>query len=589
MLNAKRMLILALAVLAGAGVARLPEAARKTTLYKWADPVTDVLLGINDHFFKEPDLDALQLGAIRGMIDSLEDPYTEFIPNQDIKQFDKAVRGEYVGIGAEVRNEGGWLLIASPLDDSPAYKAGIEADDLIVAVDSVSTWQMPVDSVIDRLTGEPGTTVTVTIERKGGDSDKPAGALPASTPVAPPPGDAAAPSKSSPTPPPDTRPGSIRFDLRIVRQKIVTSTVKGVHREGDTQQWDYMADPVNKLGYIRVSQFTAGTIPELRSACDRLISQGMKGLILDLRYNGGGSLAAAIEMADLFLDRGTIVSTRGRRAAEEKAVARAEDTLPDFPMVVMLNESSASASEVVSGALVDNHRAVALGTRSFGKGIVQTVYRLPSGEGQLKVTEAYYYLPSGRCLHRTPDSTTWGVDPSPGFYVPMTPQEQREMFRIRREQEIIRARGKAPSETETHERWSDPDWILEHLKDRQLSAAVRALQSRLSTGDWKPTGSNAPEGTLELAELQREQRRYTLIERELERSAKRIDTLSRVADAASAKPPDPIPGDEDLTGGTLKVYDKDGKVIATLKITGPDLDRWLIDAPIESETQPVTP
>jgi carboxyl-terminal processing protease len=584
-LSGKRMAILALAVLAGVGVARLTGAAGgdgatavgsgpdKTNLFEWANPVTDILVGIDQHFFKDPDLKKMREGAVRGMIESLDDPYTEFIPNEEEKDFDKQVRGEYVGIGAEVDTDGGWLKIASPLDDSPAWKAGIEADDLVVAVDGVTTFNLGVEKVIDRLMGEPGSVVRLTIERVGDKSAAPSGALEPSAP---------ADSPESPGP----KAGRTRFDLKIIRQKIVTSTVKGLHRVGDTQEWDFMADPVQKIGYIRVTQFTAGTIPELKAACEKLLSQGMRGLVLDLRYNGGGSLNAAIEMADLFLKEGVIVSTKGRRTREERAMARAEGTLPDFPMLIMLNESSASASEVVSGALVDNHRAIALGTRSFGKGIVQTVYRLASGEGQLKVTEAYYYLPSGRCLHRTPESTQWGVDPSPGFYVPMTLDEQREMVRVRRTEEIIRAKGKLAG-GEDQQRWSDPAWILDHLKDKQLSAAVKAIQLRMSGDAWQPTGTDAPAGTLEMAELKREQRRYELLERELDRVSRRIDALTTAAtDTVKAGDFDPIPGDADLTGGKVLVYDKDGKVVATLNITGPNLDRWLIDAPVKPVATP---
>lgn len=583
MLSGKRMAILALAVLAGVGVARLTGAQAggtavegeggKVNLYEWANPVTDILVGLDQHFFKSPDLKKMREGAVRGMIEALDDPYTEFIPNEAEKDFDKQVRGEYVGIGAEVDTENGWLKIASPLDDSPAWKAGIEADDLIVAVDGKTTFNQTVEQVIDRLMGEPGSVVRLTVERVGDKASAPAGAL---EPTAP---------EDSPESP-GVKAGRFRFDLKIIRQRIVTSTVKGLHRVGETQEWDFMADPEERIGYIRVTQFTAGTIPELKAACEKLVSQGMRGLVLDLRYNGGGSLNAAIEMADLFLKEGVIVSTKGRRAREERAVARAEGTLPDFPMLVMLNESSASASEVVSGALVDNNRAVALGTRSFGKGIVQTVYRMPSGEGQLKVTEAYYYLPSGRCLHRTPESTEWGVDPSPGFYVPMTLDEQREMVRVRRTEEVIRAKGRAAPGAE-EQRWGDPVWILDHLKDKQLSAAVKAIKLRLAGDAWVPTGTETPAGTLEMAELKREQRRYELLERELDRVSRRIDALATAAaDGGTTNEFDPIPGNADLTGGKVLVYDKDGKVIATLDITGPNLDRWLIDAPVKPVATP---
>ncbi len=580
MLSGKRMAIVGLAVVAGAAVARLTDASSKDrpSLYDWANPVTDVLVGLEQHFFKEPDLKSLREGAIRGMLESLDDPYTEFIPNEQLGDFNKQVRGEYVGIGAEVDTEDGWLKIASPLDDSPAWKSGIEADDLVIAVDGKSTRNLAVERVIDMLMGEAGSVVRITVERKGERADVPAGALEPTEPAAAEGQEAAPPVK----------PGHVRFDLKIVRQKIVTSTVKGLHRVGDGQEWDFMVDPEQKIGYVRVTQFTAGTIPELRAACEKLVAQGMRGFILDLRYNGGGSLAAAIEMADLFLEEGVIVSTKGRRTREEKAVARREGTLPNFPMIVMLNESSASASEVVAGALVDNDRAVALGTRSFGKGIVQTVYPMSSGEGQLKVTEAYYYLPKGRCLHRTPESTEWGVDPTKGFYVPMGLDEQREMFRIRRNEEVIRAKGKASADA-AGQRWSDHEWILDYLKDRQLSAAVKALQLRLAGDAWQPTGEDAPPGTHEMAALQREQRRYNLLERELDRVARRIDALAAAQTPGAKKDetiPDPIPGETDLTGGRMLVYDKDGKVVATLSITGPDLERWLIDAPVKPEATP---
>lgn len=317
MLSGKRMAILALAVLAGVGVARLTGAQAggtavegeggKVNLYEWANPVTDILVGLDQHFFRTPDLKKMREGAVRGMIEALDDPYTEFIPNEAEKDFDKQVRGEYVGIGAEVDTENGWLKIASPLDDSPAWKAGIEADDLVVAVDGKTTFNQTVEQVIDRLMGEPGSVVRLTVERVGDKASAPAGAL---EPTAP---------EDSPESP-GVKAGRFRFDLKIIRQRIVTSTVKGLHRVGETQEWDFMADPEERIGYIRVTQFTAGTIPELKAACEKLVSQGMRGLVLDLRYNGGGSLNAAIEMADLFLKEGVIVSTKGRRADRKSVV-----------------------------------------------------------------------------------------------------------------------------------------------------------------------------------------------------------------------------------------------------------------------------
>lgn len=559
-----------LVLVAGVLAVRLSlAAADRAGVYQMFDPVVDVEHLLSEHFIREltdEDYKAMQLGAISGMIETLDDPYTEFIPAESIADFDKAVRGEYAGIGAEVNTRDGWLWIATPMEDSPAYKAGVEADDLVIAADGVLTWRMPVDQAVEKLTGPPGSVVRLTIERAGGASDLPAGALPATVPDAQ--GESPGPAE-----------GSVRFDLEVTRQRIVTSTIKGVHRVGD--QWDFMTDPVNRIGFIRVTQFTAGTIPEMRRALEALVAQGMRGLILDLRFNSGGSLTAAIEMADLFLREGMIVSTRGRGKEAERYYASAPGTLPDFPMIVMVNGQSASASEIVAGALQDNGRAKVLGTRSFGKGLVQSMYRLPSGAGQLKVTEQHYYLPSGRLIQRVDESTEWGVDPSTGMYVPMTNDEYRDMLRARRDQEIIRA-AKAGGPHENEENWSDPEWVLEALKDRQLSAAVQAIRGAMSDGVWPVVGEEANSGTMQLSALRVEERRRDLLLRELEKSERRIEALTDPSTADAGDETELIPGDADLTGGTVRIFDASGKEVTALSITGPDLERWLDGAPIKA-------
>lgn len=550
------LLILTLGVL----FVRLPLAiAERASDYATFDPVVEVYANIDKHFYRAFDHKALQEGAIRGIIEALDDPYTEFIPAQDIEEFDKYVRGQYVGIGASVTEQDGWLLIVSPLDDSPAYRAGIEANDYVVAVDGVSTWQRSTDEVIGDLSGKPGSEVTLTIERTGTEEDLPPTAEPPSVPDEL--GEAPGPAE-----------GNIRFDVTLERERIVTSTVKGIHREGD--RWIHMIDPERKIGYVRVSQFTNGTVPELREVCEDLVDRGLRGMILDLRFNGGGALAAAIETADLFLREGLIVSQRGRTTREERSYAQPEGTLPDFPLVVVVNGSSASASEIVAGALADNDRAVVLGERTFGKGLVQSLYRLESGAGQLKITEQHYYLPSGRSIQREDDSTTWGVDPRDGFYVPMTDEENRRMLRRRRDEEIIR-------ETNPEECcWDDPEWILRELKDPQLSAAVEAIRLKLETGDWVPTGEEFERGRLELAALRAEEQRVERLLRELERSQKRIAALSKVA-PKSEDPLDLIPGTPALTGGRMTITNEQGEEVATLRITGDTLERWLLDAPVE--------
>ena len=551
---------------------RMPAAiAQHAAGYEFTDPVVDVYYLVQKHFLRKPDAERMQASAINGMLEALGDPYTVYVPPQDVREFDKSIRGSYVGIGAEVDSQDGFLRIVSPMDDSPAYKAGIEANDLVVAVNAESTFKIALNDIIDNLMGEPGTQVLLTIERQGDATDQPPAALPPSVPGNL--GEA-----------PGARPGSIRFDLAVVRDRIRAATIKGFRRDGE--EWSYWVNPVDKIAYVRVTQFTDTTIPALSAAGRELVRNGMRALILDLRFNTGGSLDAAIRMANLFLEEGTIVSTRGRSGPEQRMLARGESTLPDFPLVVLVNGASASASEIVAGALSDNERAIVLGERTYGKGSVQGVYRLPSDQGQLKITEAYYYLPSGRKIHRETDSTVWGVDPTPGFYVPMTGEENREMWRVRRDLEILRNKDRVVDNGS----WSDPAWILDHMKDKQLSAAVGAIHERLESGRWEPTGQTVTDETYAGIALQEAQRRERLLRRELDRVLAQIDALGPVADATDTR--NLIPDDAELRDGHLAVFDADGNEVARLRITGSNLEAWLIDAPVAADadtSDPVPP
>ena len=518
----------------------------RSNAYQWFDPLVDVHSIVTREYVEEPDKDALITSAISGMLESLNDPYTEFIPAKDTAEFDKQTRGEFVGIGAEVRAQDGWLLIVSPIEDSPAYRAGVMAGDRVTAVNGVSTYEKSVGECIEMLTGKPGTPVTITVDRDGK-----------------------------------------TLDITIVRERILTPTVRGVHRVDD--KWTYWIDPARKIAYIRLSQFAQGSASDFFDAVSSLMKDGLAtgGLVLDLRFNPGGLFPASIEIADLFLREGVIVSTKGRAHPEQKFTARAEGTLPDFPVVVLVNRQSASASEIVAGALADNNRAIVVGERSFGKGLVQTVVPLPSGAGQLKITEQHYYLPSGRNIQRKDDSTVWGVDPTPGFYVPMTDDEYRAMLEIRRQEEIIRRKDAAAPTGPDAPQWNNPDWILTHLKDKQLAAAVDAIRLRLDSGDWTPTGETRPPESIAQAELNRLQQSRERITRELARVDRRIDTLSR--GVAVPKNAELIPDSARLAGGKVDIFDADGKRVATLSITGPDLGRWLIDAPVKPADADRTP
>lgn len=511
--------------------------------YSFFDPIVDVSTLINALYVEEADLEAMQRGAIEGMLEELNDPYTTFVPRRDTEDFSKDLTGEYVGIGAEVQIRDGWLTISSPLDGSPAWKAGVMADDRVVAIDGESTEGFTIDESIDRLTGEPKTKVVITVER-----------------------------------------GTETLDIEIIRDHIKVQAVKGFMREGGDGEWMHLIDPSTGIGYIRLTQFTPGCAQEVKNAIEHTkqeLGGDLNGLILDLRFNPGGLLDEAVEIADMFIEEGTIVSTRGRVYEEDVDRATSAGTITDLPLLVMVNGQSASASEVLSGALSDHNRAVVLGTRSFGKGSVQTVRPLESGAGVLKITEQYYYLPSGRLLHRRDDSTEWGVDPTPGYFVPMTTDETLDMLRARREQEIIEHNDESEQVD-----LRDTSAVLTALNDPQLSAAVSVMQTRVNTGEFEPSGieSNAPQDVA-LAELNTLRMQEERLLRELARIDRRLQAAEQEVpqEIITENPRDFWDDETDLDGGELVVRDAEGNIVTTLKITGNNLEAWLVDADVEKK------
>lgn len=524
--------------------------ARRGGDYAFFDPLIEIKTYITKRYVEEPDEDALQTGAINGMIEALGDPHTIYVPPTDTRDFQKDLTGEYVGIGAMITIQDDWLTIVSPLEDSPAFRVGLMPDDRVIEIEGESTHGLTTQECADRLMGEPGTEVHITVERDGE-----------------------------------------KLPFTIVRQHIVTRTVKGVHRGGANGDWGYIIDSDRQIAYLRLTQFTPTASTEIRQALESAGageggSEGFGGLILDLRFNQGGVLGEAIAIADMFLDHGVIVSTRGRAHPEQVVRATKPGTLGDFPLVVMVNGYSASASEVLAGALVENDRAVVLGSRSYGKGSVQSVVNLRSKRGaQLKITEQGYYLPSGRSIQRKDDSTQWGVDPSPGFYVPMTDEQTVAMLDAWREADVIHNDGKADADA-NGAHWEDPAWIEQDRKDVQLAAALRAMQAKLDTGEWEQTGGQGIAGDeIALDELRRIELARERMLRELTRIDRRIETL-QLAAPEEPQAIDLWPDGVDLTGGRLDVYDAEGALVATLRVTGDDLEQWLIDADVEPETPP---
>ncbi len=290
--------------------------------------------------------------AIRGLMHEL-DPYTDYFVEEEARDLDEMSQGEYGGIGAEVGQRGSdkRVTIISPFDDSPADKVGLRAGDIIDAVDGVSTLDRSLSEVVGEIKGPRGTKVTLSILRAG---------------------------------------WSKAVDYTLTRDVIV---IRDVRYAG-------IVDEDQALGYVRLTRFSGKASESLSEAIEGLKAQGMRGLILDLRGNPGGLLREAGDVADLFLEPGLpIVDTRDRQGNVEKDIRSEHEPVFDGPLLVMIDGSSASASEIVAGALQDHDRAVVLGTNSYGKGLVQSVYTIDD-DARLKLTTARYYLPSGRLIQR---------------------------------------------------------------------------------------------------------------------------------------------------------------------------------------------
>ena len=335
------------------------------------------------------------------------DPFTNMIWPSSVAEFTKSTKGEFSGVGIqiELQPDTGDLKVVEPLPDSPAEAAGVVSDDVIALIDGKTAKNITTDQAVRLITGPTGTTVRLTLRGAG---------------------------------------GKLR-DVTLRRRQIKVASVKG-YTEVGTGKWDYWIDPADHIAYIRITSFTATTSKELRDVLNDL-GDGVAGVILDLRGNPGGLLPAAIGVCDQFLRSGVIVSTHpDRNTPNPPFAARASDDGDEFtkPLVVLVNQYSASASEIVSGALKDQHRAILVGERTFGKGSVQQLFTLPPDDDSvIKLTTSHYYLPSGRCIHREENSTTWGVDPD--VTVELTPEQMLAAQLARRKMDVFHAASAAPA------------------------------------------------------------------------------------------------------------------------------------------------
>ncbi|HWA22786.1 MAG TPA: S41 family peptidase [Caulobacterales bacterium] len=327
----------------------------RSDTYKELELFADVLVRVqNEYVSPIEDKKAIQ-AAIQGMLTSL-DPHSSYLAPEDFKDMQVQTRGEYGGLGIEVTAEDGIVKVVSPIDDTPAAKAGVQAGDYLTAIDGQSIIGFDLSDAVNRMRGPVGTSIQLTIARENSEP----------------------------------------FDVNLTREIIAVKSVN----------WKLDKD----IGILRVSAFnekTGDALEEGIRAMRKQAGSGLRGVVLDLRNNPGGLLDQAVQVSDAFLDGGEVVSTRGRRADQiERYNAKRGDMLAGIPMAVLINQGSASASEIVAGALQDRGRALLLGTTSFGKGSVQTVIPLKGGrDGALRLTTAKYYTPAGRSIQGS------GIDP----------------------------------------------------------------------------------------------------------------------------------------------------------------------------------
>src|SRR3954447_249881 len=330
------------------------SSANSAETYKQLNLFGDVFELVRNDYVDEVKDDTLVEGAINGMLTAL-DPHSNYLNSKNFTDMKVQTRGEFGGLGIEVSMESGLVKVVSPIDDTPAANAGLKPGDLITHLDGTAVQGLTLPEAVEKMRGPVNSDVTLTIRREERDP----------------------------------------FDVKLTRAIIKIRSVRS-HLEG------------NNIAYIRITSFNEQTDVGLNNAMKKLKQDAAKklaGIVLDLRNNPGGLLDQAVAVSDAFLDRGEIVSTRGRRSDDaQRYNARPGDVASGLPVVVLINGGSASASEIVAGALQDHHRAVVMGTKSFGKGSVQTIIPL-GGHGAMRLTTARYYTPSGRSIQAK------GIDP----------------------------------------------------------------------------------------------------------------------------------------------------------------------------------
>src|SRR5215207_1377476 len=424
----KRRLLFSLSALAGAGLVTLvlqtgmlPGAiAASSETYRQLNIFGDVYDKVRTGYVEPPTEAKLIEGAINGMLTSL-DPHSSYLSPNEFKEMQTQTRGEFGGLGIEVTMEEGLVKVVAPVDETPAARAGILANDIIIQIDGEPVHGLTLNQAVDKMRGPVNSSVKLTIQRK---------------------------DKKEP------------LEVKLTRETIRIRPVRARAEAGD-------------IGYLRISQFNDQTTEALRAAIKTIAGEvgpdKLKGYVIDLRNNPGGLLDQAIMVSDAFLTKGEIVSTRGRNPGETQRYAakgKAKDLVGGKPLVVLLNGGSASASEIVAGALQDHKRATVLGTRSFGKGSVQTIIPL-GGNGALRLTTARYYTPAGRSIQAK------GIDPDQEV-LQEVPDELKGKDETKGEAGL---RGHLKNSDKDEKGGSSAYVPPDPAKDKQLIAAVDYLRS----------------------------------------------------------------------------------------------------------------
>jgi len=393
--------------------------------YRSLELLTEVLRQIEKNYVEPQDDQKLVLGAIKGMVQSL-DPHSSFLSKDEHQDLLSETKGSFSGIGIEITVRDNVLTVVSPIEGSPANKAGIQAGDKIIKIDGKVAADMTLPEAVKSIRGEKGTKVTLTVMREG--VEKP-------------------------------------LEFTVIRDVIPIRSVRST-----------VLTP--KIAYVRISNFQSKTTNDLSAELEKLENgRKLEGLVMDLRNNPGGLLSQAIDVSDLFLDSGVIVSTKGRESSQDmKASAHKKKTDRTYPIIVLVNGGSASAAEIVAGALQDNKRALILGTKTFGKGSVQTIIPLSDGSG-LRLTTAIYYTPSGRSIQAN------GIVPDVEVkFVPPAEDDGKEKARMLREKDL---KGHLPGESgeemdgEKRSEENENDKRAKQLieKDNQVRQALQLLQT----------------------------------------------------------------------------------------------------------------